>query len=147
MASFLYLFTIGAIKLSCFDGLNKKTYQIHLSRLCALSSHKYFLHMTWPLRKKNTYSFRDEREWLLRCREREQESRISSPRVGNIKKWKKTFPTSGTARKWDAITPGNGNRNGENKKEWYDYTKKYLEIFGVRLSFVPKYSETPPPPF
>ena len=47
----------------------------------------------------------------------------------------------------DAMTPGNGNRNGENKKEWYDYTKKYLEIFGVRLSFVTKYSETPPPPF
>ena len=52
MASFLYLFTIGAIKLSCFDGLNKKNYQIHLPRLCALSSQKYFLHMTWPLRKK-----------------------------------------------------------------------------------------------
>ena len=67
----------------------QKNYQIHLSRLCALSSHKYFLHMTWPLRKKNTYSFRDEREWLLRCREREQEWRTPFPRVRNMKGMKK----------------------------------------------------------
>ena len=35
-----------------FRWTQQKNYQIHLSRLCALSSHKYFLHMTWPLRKK-----------------------------------------------------------------------------------------------
>ena len=101
----------------------------YLSRLCALSSHKYFLHMTWPLRKKNTYSFRDEREWLLRCREREQEWRIPFPRVGNIKRWKKTFPTSGTARKWEKTSmlslPGMGTGRERTKKNDMIIPKKY----------------------
>ena len=39
-------------KIIMFRWTQQKNYQIHFSRLCALSSQKYFLHMTWPLRKK-----------------------------------------------------------------------------------------------
>ena len=129
---------------------SKKLSNISFTVVCIVISKIFSPHYV-TFKEKNTYSFRDEREWLLRCREREQEWRIPFPRVGNIKRWKKRSQLrerQGNEKKnIDAITPRNGNRNGENKKGWYDYTKKYLEIFGVRLSFVTKYSETPPPPF
>ena len=104
-----------------FRWAQHKNYQIYLSRLCALSSQKYFLHMTWPLRKKNTYSFRGEWEWLLlhvpEGRENEGNEKQRSQRSGTAREWKNI----------EAIIPGNGNRNGENKTEWKDYTTKYLE--------------------
>ena len=43
--------------------------------------------------------------------------------------------------------PGMGTGIERTKKNDMIIQKKYLEIFGVRLSFVTKYSETPPPPF
>ena len=121
-----------------FRWTQQKNYQIHLSRLCALSSHKYFLHMTWPLRKKPLIHSGMSGNDFCDVGNENRNGEFLSRGWGTLRD-EKNVPNFGNGKEMrkniDAMTPGNGNRNGENKKEWYDYTKKIFRNIWREIKF------------